>query len=238
MPERKGLLGEAEGTTLFLDEFGELPEALQTRLLRVLDDGEYQRLGEDGNCHADVRFVAATNRADTDLKYDVAARLKLRLMLEGLNAKREDIPLICRHLLRQMATSEPTIVTRFFSGEDRDGFPRLDPELVRTLVAHQYRTHVRELEILLWRVVAASAGPWLVLPESMEFGPPAGEPSPVGRPGELTRTDLEEAMTRHGGVLEAVWRELGLKNRFVLYRLLKKHGVSAKGEDESTGREH
>src|SRR5262249_46286359 len=63
MPERAGLVGEADGGTLFLDEIGELPEARQAHLLRLLDGGEYQRLGDPRVRRADVRFIAATNRA-------------------------------------------------------------------------------------------------------------------------------------------------------------------------------
>src|SRR5205807_1302663 len=75
MPERAGLIGEADGSTLFLDELGELPEALQTRLLRVLDSGEYQRLGDSRRRSASFRFVAATHRSLEKLREDVAARL-------------------------------------------------------------------------------------------------------------------------------------------------------------------
>ena len=73
--ERDGLIGEADGTTLFLDEIGELPAAPQAHLLRVLDrNGEYQRLGDSRPRCADLRVVAATDRAVSELKHDFAAR--------------------------------------------------------------------------------------------------------------------------------------------------------------------
>src|SRR5256885_12859655 len=76
MPERPGVVGEADGSTLFLDEIGELPTELQSHLLRFLDErGEYTRLGDARRRTSDVRVVAATNRALEDLKHDLAARL-------------------------------------------------------------------------------------------------------------------------------------------------------------------
>ena len=106
MAERPGLIGEADGSTLFLDEIGELPDALQTHLLRVLDDGgEYQRLGDARRRHADLRLIAATNRPVRQLKHDLAARLRLRVHLPGLNERPEDVPLLARFLLQRAAAS-------------------------------------------------------------------------------------------------------------------------------------
>src|SRR5581483_3361135 len=93
MPERPGILGQAAGGTVFLDEISELPVALQTHLLRVLDRGEYQRLGDSASRVADVRFIAATNRPE-GLRPDLAARFKLRIPLPTLAQRAEDIPLI------------------------------------------------------------------------------------------------------------------------------------------------
>ena len=70
MPERPGLVGEADGSTLFLDEIGELPTELQTHLLRLLDGGDYQRLGDARRRTANLRVVAATNRPMGQLKPD------------------------------------------------------------------------------------------------------------------------------------------------------------------------
>ena len=73
-PERAGRVGQADGSSLFLDEIGELPAAIQARLLRVLDEGEYHRLGEPTARRSDFRLIAATNRPDGALKHDVLAR--------------------------------------------------------------------------------------------------------------------------------------------------------------------
>ena len=160
MPERPGLIGEADGSTLFLDEFGELPPVLQTHLLRVLDQGEYQRLGEARPQRADLRLVAATNRPEEALKHDVLARLKLRIVMPDLNARREDIPLLTRHILRTLLTEDPALAQRRFSGQ----MPRLSAAFVKSLILHSYTTHYRELEQWLWKSIGEARGPILDTP--------------------------------------------------------------------------
>ena len=86
----------------------------------LLDSGEYQRLGESRPRKADFRLVAATNRPDSYLKEDVLARLRIRVEVPDLNARREDIPLVARHLLRRIARNDPELARRYFP----DGDPR------------------------------------------------------------------------------------------------------------------
>lgn len=157
-PERPGLIGEAGGSFLFLDEIGELPVALQTRLLRVLDGGEYQRLGEARARCSDFRLLAATNQALEVLRHDVLARFPVRLRLPGLNERREDIPLLANHMVRRMAKAHPSIAERFFPGGSVAGHPRMAPALAAALVGHRYETHIRELEFLVRRCIEASTG--------------------------------------------------------------------------------
>lgn len=162
-PDRPGLVGEADGSTLFLDELGELPTALQARLLRVLDEGEYQRLGESTSRRTDLRLIAATNRPADALKHDVLARFSTRIHVPDLNARREDIPLLAAHLLRRHAAADPEIAARFFPGGVAAHPPRLSPALVAALVRHTYTTHVRELDALLVQAALESAGKYLDL---------------------------------------------------------------------------
>jgi DNA-binding NtrC family response regulator len=222
MTERPGLVGEANGGTLFLDEIGELPHAAQTHMLRVLDEGEYQRLGESRTRRSRFRLVGATNRPPSQLKSDVLARLKLRLEIPGLNGRIEDIPLIVRHLLRKMAREDRTLAKRFFWDEDPDGHPRITPALTCQLVRHTWTTNVRELESVLWQAVDASTGTYLDVSDdlSVETAPSTSDP------GAVTAAQIQACMERHKGVREKVWRELGLANRHVLARLMKKHGIS------------
>jgi len=231
MPERAGLVGEADGSTLFLDEIGELPLELQTHLLRVLDaGGDYQRLGESRRRSADLRVIAATNRPLTELKGDLAARFTLGLEVPGLDARREDIPLIARHLLRRAAARDAAIRGRFF---DERGEPRLAPELVRALVRRPYATHVRELDALLWAALTGSARDQVELPPEAARDTPTSpeardDAAPTAR-REPTRDEVAACLERHHGVQERAWRELGLANRYVLKRLVRKYGLRAAG---------
>jgi two-component system nitrogen regulation response regulator GlnG/two-component system response regulator HydG len=209
MSEREGVVGAASGGTLFLDEIAELSDALQAHLLRVLDDGEYHRLGEAMPRRADIRVIAATNRGAQSIKADLSARMPLRLELPGLNERREDIPLIARAILRK-AASDRTV----------------DPALVDRLARHHYTEHVRELESLLLSALAGSEAGSVGLTREVEARlrvPRAGV-----EPHELSRERIQEVLDRHGGNQTLAYRELGLSSRDALYRLLKKHGLRAR----------
>lgn len=177
MPERPGLLGAAHESTLFLDEIAELPLPLQVKLLRVLDSGEYQRLGEAAARRADVRVIGATNRPVTALRHDVLARFALQLSVPDLNARREDIPLLITHLLHRHRAQDPATFLRFFPERDLGARPRVSPTLVESLVAHQYTTNVRELDALLMAAVLRSPGAYVEGSPSMISTRPPSEPS-------------------------------------------------------------
>jgi len=224
MPERPGLLGKADGSTLFLDEIGELAADLQAHLLRVLDAGEYQRLGDARPRVADVRLVAATNRALTELKLDLAARFLLRIDVPGLGERLDDVPLLARHIVRRIAAGDPAVAGRFLTHVDgAPGEPRFSAELMRALVSHGYTTHVRELEALLWRSLQTSRSDALEL--TRELRPELRE-APEPRPLQtITLEEVRASLLRHDGVKDKVWRELGLSSRHALHRLLKKLGL-------------
>ena len=226
MPQREGLVGRAQGGTLFLDEIGELPDNLQTRLLRVLDAGEYERLGEGRTRTADFRCVGATNRPLDALRHDLAARLPLRIEVSGLDERLDDVPLLVVHLLRRMATDDPDVAERVFADGDARSSPRLATSLVRTLLRHTFHTHTRELELLLWRAVEHSDGP-LELPPDATSSPPVGgglDYEPVD-PNSLTAEQVQEALDACNGVQQKAWRALRLPNRHALARLIRKHGL-------------
>jgi DNA-binding NtrC family response regulator len=224
-PERPGLIGQADGGTLFLDEIGEVSHEVQAHLLRVLDAGEYHRLGEATARRADLRLIAATNRADSELKHDLAARLPLRVKVPDLDERREDIPLLSCHLLRRARQANPEPLDRFFAGDH----PRLDPALVDHLVRRPYTTHVRELDAILWRAMTASPSDVVVLPADLDAGPAAPPAAPKasrrGPSAEPTVDEIRAAARQNGGNLAQAARALGLANRYALYRLLKRHGI-------------
>jgi DNA-binding NtrC family response regulator len=237
MPERPGLIGQAEGSTLLLDEIGELSADLQAHLLRVMDGGDYQRLGEARRRTADVRFIAATNRASEQLKPDLLARFGLRVQVPGLGDRREDICLLARHLLRRIAVKDNQLGQRFFSQWDgRRGEPRLSMALARALTLHDYSEHTRELEALLWRALASSPGTFLDLTAEVEelLQPTSsvpGKPQPPA-PREVTADEVRQSLARNAGVKDRAWRELGLPSRHALRRLIQKHGIET---DEPEG---
>jgi len=228
MPERVGLIGAAHTGTLFLDEFAELPLAQQTRLLRVLDAGEYQSLGEATLRHADVRVVGATNRPLEDLRADVAARFAFVVRTPNLGSRLEDVPLIVRHLLKQVARSDAELRARFFQA---DGEPRIGAGLLMGLLRGHPVGNVRWLRNTLWRSLAESSSDTLQWPKSISgqftrISSPPAPPSAEESTSESEREKIRIALEHHQGSVDKTWRALGLSSRFALNRLLKKHGIT------------
>lgn len=220
MRERAGLVGEAAGGTLFLDELGELPEALQSHFLRLLDAGEYHRLGEDRARTADVRVIGATNRPPDALKHDLLGRFTVRVEVPGLDARREDIPLLARDVFEKLATHDRSL-ERF---RDTDGTWRVDPLLVEGLLHHGFQGHVRELEHLLVSAMSDSRRPFVELTEGVAEQL-RGARAPRGPVDEETVTT---ALREAGGSVVAAAARLGV-SRHAFRRLLQRYGLSAKG---------
>lgn len=237
MPDRAGLIGECDGGTLFLDEFAEIPAAMQAHLLRVLDAGEYHRLGEARTRKADFRLIAATNRPESALKEDVLARLRIRVEIPDLNARREDIPLLAAHLLRRIAGGDPHLAHRYFPDGQVRAMPRVSLPLIEALVRRTYTTNVRELEALLWKAMAEGRGDTLDLWPGYDGEPPEDEAEPdedgprgpAVDPLTISPEVIQACLDKHMGRQEPVWRELGLSSRHVLTRLVKRYGLSVKG---------
>jgi DNA-binding NtrC family response regulator len=233
MAERPGLIGEANGTTLFLDEIAELPDRLQAHLLRVLDGGEYQRLGDSRSRRSEFRLIGATNRPTSAIKHDLAARLPLRIEVPDLNERVEDVPLIARHLLEELAARRSLPVPA--TGCDASRPRSLSLDLVGRLVRHRYTTNVRELErFLLESLAAAGTGDVLDLaPDREPTGAPAAAPAAAeaplpAAPGHaVSPEELQRVLDRHRGNIEDAVRDLGFSSRHVLVRLVSKHRLRA-----------
>lgn len=212
MPARPGLFGQADGGSLFLDEIGELGLAQQAALLRVMDAGEYQRLGEDKVRRCNVRVIGATNRSDSYLKGDVLARFSERVRLPGLNERRSDIPLIARQLLRARRRSDLTELTT--------------QQFTEYLVRHDYDTNVRELERLL-RAAPSVSG---VLTLSVDL---RGALEPFHTMEKVDENRVREAIFTSRSIAEAA-KKLGLPSRFALYRTLKRLGIEPQSVRDSS----
>ena len=167
---------------------------------------------------ASVRLLAATNRPPSSLKHDLVARFKLRLGVPGLNERREDVPLLVRHLLKSLAGRDAGVRARYFDGDE----PRVEPALVCALSEHEYTTHVRELESLLLASMATSKNGWLALTRQVAERLAPARPSAGG---EIGPAQIEAALDRAGGNVSVAWKYLGLSSRDALNRLIKKHGI-------------
>jgi transcriptional regulator with GAF, ATPase, and Fis domain len=164
--DRAGRFQAADGGTLFLDEVGEIPLALQGKLLRVLQEGSYERIGEEVTRQVDVRIIAATNR---DLKKEVAAgrfrqdlyyRLNVfPIEVVPLRLRKEDIPLLAEHFLRTI------------SAKMNRPAPGLTRSLVVELQAYGWPGNVRELQNVVERAIITSRS------GRLRFDLPQGRPS-------------------------------------------------------------
>jgi DNA-binding NtrC family response regulator len=150
---RRGLFELADGGTIFLDEIGEMPLATQTKLLRVLEQREFHRVGGERSIKVDVRIIAATNQALRQLvaigefRRDLFFRLNvLAIELPPLRERREDIELLVEAFVREVSERH-----------DRP-FPGISPEAMRILIAYDWPGNIRELRNLVESMVVLSPG--------------------------------------------------------------------------------
>ncbi len=146
--DKKGLLEEANGGTLFLDEIGEMSLELQTKLLRVLENGEYIKLGDTKTQKADVRIIAATNRnllqeCETGhFRLDLYYRLSVfQIPLPSLNERAKDIPLLAKFFMQQSALKTNKRVDT------------ISDDFIEALKQHNWKGNIRELKNILERAV-------------------------------------------------------------------------------------
>ena len=151
--QRLGRFEQAEGGTLFLDEIGDMPAALQTRLLRVLSDGKFYRVGGHEPINSDVRIIAATHQdlekqvKDGHFREDLFHRLNvIRIHIPALRERREDIPLLTRHFLKQAANELDVEAKQ----------PR--EELLEHLATLDWPGNVRQLENTCRRLTVMASG--------------------------------------------------------------------------------
>jgi DNA-binding NtrC family response regulator/tetratricopeptide (TPR) repeat protein len=222
--DRAGHLAEAEGGTLFLDEVTDLSPRAQGKLLRLLQEKEYRRLGESRSRRADVRFVTAANvsleerAAGGELRKDLMYRLnRIVLTLPPLRERGEDIARLARHLLRAEAAK---------AGGPA---PVLPADVMRALERYAWPGNVRELENEIGRIVLrAGKGP--VRREHLSpalLGPPSAAASPLKHAVfAFERDHIARALARHGGNRARTACSLGL-TRQALVAKISRLGISA-----------
>ncbi len=233
-PARKGLFAAADGGTLLLDEIADCPPEVQAYLLRVLESGEFTPLGESVARHADVRVVGATNRDPDLLRHEILMRFKKRVRVPALSERREDIPLLIRHLALQRARVEPERMKPFlYTGPSGRTEVQLSGRVVDYLVRHPLTGNVRELELLLDGLISMSKGNQVRLPspEGQEsVGPDSVGPVSVGPDsagpvsGKRSQEEVRAALQRANGNVRKAAEILGM-NSTSLYRLIKEYGI-------------
>jgi DNA-binding NtrC family response regulator len=204
---RAGRFEAADGGTLFLDEIGNLPLAGQAKLLRVLQTGEYERLGSNTTRKADVRVVAATNLPLRDamregrFREDLYYRLSvIELQLPALAERRDDVLPLARSFLPASA--------------------RLTSDAERALLHYSWPGNVRELRNVLQRAaLLAGAAPITAVTLNLPAVLPARSDEPV-----LDRSTIERVLAEHGHIVAQAARHFGI-SRQALYRRMEKLGI-------------
>ena len=221
--DRIGYFELADGGTLFLDEIGDMQTPLQAKLLRVLQTGEFQRVGSSTTRRADVRLISATNvdigaevRAGR-FREDLLYRLNtVEIALPALRDRREDVAPLAHHFLERTAA-------RY--GRSIEGF---DAEAMQSMLGYAWPGNVRELEHTLERAVLLARGNRLTV-DDLALGSRSvrsAEPQPVEdmELEEAERWLIRRALDKHDGNVSAAAESLGL-SRSALYRRLQRYGL-------------
>jgi formate hydrogenlyase transcriptional activator len=215
-----GRFQHAHTGTLFLDEIGDLPLELQPKLLRVLQEQEFERLGSNRTIRVDVRIVAATNHdlqqmvRERRFRADLFYRLNVfPIALPPLRERPEDIPLLVQHFVRKLA-SRMNKEVRHISGE-----------VMEALRHYDWPGNIRELQNVVERAVIISSGPNLEIPSGELKRTVAGDTATLRRTlDEVQRDHILEALRQSGGVVagrNGAAVRLGLARGTLQYRMRK-----------------
>ena len=223
---RRGRFELAEGGTLFLDEISEIDPVIQVKLLRVLEERKFERVGSQETLTADIRLVAATNRNlaqmvdENRFRPDLYFRLNVvTITLPPLRDRVNDIPLLLRHFLRE------------FSRENQKNLEEITPDAMQALMGYAWPGNVRELRNAVERMVVLARGNKLTVRDL----PPAirGEAAPsaagmaAARPTsiqEANRQMIMAALEAHDGNRAQAAVQLGISRR-TLHRKLREFGI-------------
>lgn len=215
--DRQGRFELADGGTIFLDEVGEIPLPVQAKLLRVLQEGEFERVGESVTRTVDVRVIAASNRQLEEevrrgtFREDLYYRLNgITLHIPPLRERKGDVSLIAGHFVARIGSG---------TGETK----HLSSEVIRALEAHPWKGNVRELENVISRAVYLARGTTIQLddlPEEFRSAPTESEPVSLE---EVEREHIRKTIASTESLEEAA-RLLGI-DPATLWRKRKKFGL-------------
>ena len=229
---RQGRFEQAHRGTLFLDEVGTMSTALQTKLLRALQEREFERIGDSHTIKVDVRVIAATNSdlakmvADGSFREDLFYRLNvIPIHIPSLRDRKEDIPLLVQHFLDK--------IQKEGSGTRRPANLTVSQNAMRRLMAYPWPGNVRQLENSIERAVAFSGGRAQIdegdLPTEIQQSQEAAIPSAVTLPedgldldsliGSIERELIERSLERTGGNKGQAAKLLGLKRTTLVEKL-------------------
>jgi two-component system response regulator PilR (NtrC family) len=230
---KKGLIEVAEKGTIFLDEIGEMSPMMQVKLLRVLQERKFRRLGGTEEIEADIRIIAATNRdlsklvGEGKFREDLFYRINvIPVRLPPLRDRVEDIPLLAEHFLAK------------YAGQIRRNLAGISPDAMRLLQAYAWPGNIRELENAIERASALEMSPLIQpasLPEHVQAGVGSGSAiangleAPLPESGfdleqhvaEIEREYIAEALRRAGGVKSRAADLLGMSFRSFRYYMKK-----------------
>jgi two-component system response regulator PilR (NtrC family) len=227
---KRGLLEMAEGGTLFMDEIGELPLALQVKLLRVIQEREFKRVGGIEDIKVDVRIISASNQdlqqkvAHGSFREDLFYRLNvIQIKIPPLRERKEDIPLLVNHFVRKYSAD---------TGKEIEG---ISPEALELLLGYNFAGNVRELENMIERSITLETTPMIAdrhirsyLNERMisKGIPPTLEIPEEGMDLNKVVEDLEKAfilkaLEQTDGVKKKAAEILGMNFRAMRYKLAK-----------------
>ncbi len=239
--DKKGLVEEADGGTLFLDEIGDLNLVMQTKLLRLLQEGEYKPVGSSKTLIADIRFIAATNQdlmekvPKKEFREDLFYRLNvIQIVLPPLRDRRDDIPILAQHFLEK------------YDKLNQKGIKGISPEALEVLMTRVWPGNIRELENVIERGVILSSTDRLQIADLFPEDLPNSFPFKIQE--NIFRSPFKEAkkhiinnfhieyirrvLAKHGGNVSLAAKECGLKRSY-LHRLMRENDIQSKNYRQS-----
>ncbi|MFH0789205.1 MAG: sigma-54 dependent transcriptional regulator [Pseudomonadota bacterium] len=239
--DKKGLVEEADRGTLFLDEIGDLNLVMQTKLLRLLQEGEYKPVGSSKTLIADIRFIAATNQDLMEKVYkkefreDLFYRLNvIQIVLPPLRDRKDDIPILAQHFLEK------------YNKLNQKGIKGISPEALEVLMTRVWPGNIRELENVIERGVILSRTDLLQVADLFPEDLPNSFPfriqenifmSPFKEAKEHIINNfhieyIRRVLAKHGGNVSLAAKECGLKRPY-LHRLMRENDIQSKNYRQS-----